>query len=228
MANVNTNKPPNLPNPPPTWRARSPLNLTPPLHDLPQDFEKMLPKFDPSENILVDDHLQSFYLAIEGLRAGEHEDVVCRLFPHTLKGAAASWYFALPTNSITDWDTFERIFRSKYAVQKTHAALMKGFYALKKERKEKVHSFTQRFAAYLKNFSATDKPSNKVLIEYHTSDLGPNLAMLAKMQVKPTLSETYEEAERVEAERESIEYYPEQLSEKTFGKKALLFTKPKE
>ena len=52
MANVNENQPPNLPNPPPSWRARSPLNLAPPLHDLPQAFEKMLPKFDPSENIL--------------------------------------------------------------------------------------------------------------------------------------------------------------------------------
>ena len=57
--------------------------MTPPLHDLPQDFDKILPNFDPSEGILVDDHLQSFYLAIEGLRAGEHEDVVCMLFPHT-------------------------------------------------------------------------------------------------------------------------------------------------
>ena len=133
---------------------------------LPRDFEKMLPKFYPSENILVDDHLQRFYMAIEGLRAREHEDVVYILFPHTLKGVAASWYFALPTKSIPDWDTFERIFRSKYASQKTHAALMKGLCALKKERKEKVHSFTQRFVAYLKNFSAADKPSDKVLIEY--------------------------------------------------------------
>ena len=96
-------------------------------------------------------------MAIEGLNAGEHEDVVFRLFPHTLKGATASWYFGLPANSIPDWDTFERIFKNKYAAQKTHAALMKGPCALKKERKEKVHSFTQRFAAYLKNFSATNK-----------------------------------------------------------------------
>ena len=48
MANVNANQPPNPPNPPPAWRARSPLNLASPLHDLPQAFEKMLPKFDPS------------------------------------------------------------------------------------------------------------------------------------------------------------------------------------
>ena len=135
MAGVNANHPFNPPNPPLAWKARSPLNLTPPLHDLPQAFEKMLPKFDPNEKMLVDDHLQSFYLAIEGLRAGEHEDVVCRVFPHTLKGAATSWYFGFPANSIPDWDTFERIFRRKYATKKTHASLMKGLCSLKKERK---------------------------------------------------------------------------------------------
>ena len=126
MVGVNANQPPNPPNPPPAWKFKSPLNLAPSLHDLPQVFEKMLPKFDSNEKILVDDYLQSFYLAIEALRAEKHEDVVCRLFPHTLKGVAASWYFGLPAKSILDWDTFERIFRSKYVAQKTHASLMKG------------------------------------------------------------------------------------------------------
>ena len=110
MAGINVNQP----NPLPAWREKTPLNLTPPLHNLPQAFDKLLPKFDPAKRIAIDDHLQSFYLALEGLRAGEHEDVVCRIFPHTLKGAAASWYFSLPTNSIPDWDTFEKVFRSKY------------------------------------------------------------------------------------------------------------------
>ena len=86
---------------------------------------------------------------------------------------------------------------------------MKGLRTLKKERKEKVHSFTQRFAAYLKNFSKFDKPSDKVLIEYYTSALGPELAMFAKIRAKPTLAETYAEAEVVEAERESIKDYLE-------------------
>ena len=52
--------------------------------------------------------------------------------------------------------------------------------------------------------------------------------MFAKMKAKPTLAKTYEEAERVEAEKESIEDYPEQSGEFFLGKKALLFTKPKE
>ena len=105
---------------------------------------------------------------------------------------------------------------------------MKGLCALNKERKEKVHSFTQRFASYLKNFSEADKPSDKVLIEYYTSALGPELAMFSKMKAKPMLAETYEEEERVEAEKESIEDYPEWSGEKNGGRKTLLFTKPKE
>ena len=70
-----------------------------------------------------------------------------------------------------------------------------------------MHNFTQRFFA-------TDKPSDKVLIEYYTSALGPDLAMFSKISVKPTLSKTYEEAERVEDEKESIEDYPVQSKEK--------------
>ena len=86
---------------------------------------------------------------------------------------------------------------------------MKGLCPLKKERKEKVHSFTQIFIAYLKNFSEANKPLDRVLIEYYTSALGSELAMFAKMKSKPILAETYEEAERVEAEKERIEDYPE-------------------
>ena len=43
--------------------------------------------------------------------------------------------------------------------------------------------------------------------------------MFSKMKAKPTLAETYEEAERVEAEKESIEDYPERLGEKMLGRK---------
>ena len=48
------------------------------------------------------------------------------------------------------------------------------------------------------------------------------------MKAKPTLVETYEEAERVEAEKESIEDYPKQLEEKTIGRRTLLLPKPEE
>ena len=105
---------------------------------------------------------------------------------------------------------------------------MKGLGLLRKEKNEKVHTFTQRFSAYLKNFSESDRPSNKVLIEYFTSALGPELAMFAKMKARPTLVEIYEEAERVEAEKESVADYPDLPEEKTTRRRTLLLSKPKD
>ena len=106
---------------------------------------------------------------------------------------------------------------------------MKGLISLKKEKKERVHNFTQRFASYLNNIDAAKNPSEHALIEYYTSTLGPNLAMFVKRSVKPTLLDTYEEDENVEAEMESIDHYHVQSEEKTYGnKKPLLLTKPKD
>ena len=88
-----------------------------------------------------------------------------------------------------------------------------------------MHKFTQRFVAYLNNFSVANKPSENALIEYY----GRDLAMFTKTLVRPTLVETYEEANKVEAEMESIEHYLVQSEENTFGnKKPLLLTKPKD
>ena len=97
----------------PAWRARTPLNLAVPLHAFPQNDDKSFPKFDLGAGISVDDHLQSFFLAIE-LLVVEHEHVVCKLFPHTFKAKASTWYFGLPANSIMNWDTFERLFKGKF------------------------------------------------------------------------------------------------------------------
>ena len=84
---------------------------------------------------------------------------------------------------------------------------MKGLISLKKEKKERVHNFTLRFAAYLSKFDTPDKPFEHALIEYYTSTLGPDLAMFVKRSVRPTLLYTYEEVEKVEAKMESIDHY---------------------
>ena len=126
MANVNQPNPnaiANQPNPP-SWRARTTINLAPPLHDFPKHPEKDLPNFDPEKVIFVEDQLQSFYLALEIL-AIEHEDVVCRLFPHTFEAKASTWYFGLQANSIVDWDNFVRVFKGKFGSQRTTTTLMK-------------------------------------------------------------------------------------------------------
>ena len=97
----------------PTWRARTPLNLGTPLHDLPKYPKQVLPMFDPGKGISVEDHLKSFYLALILLNV-DHKYLVYILFPYTFDPRASSWYFSLHDNSIENWDTFERMFRGKF------------------------------------------------------------------------------------------------------------------
>ena len=85
----------------PTWRAKMPLNVAAPLHDLPKYLERVLPKFDPRKGISIEDHMKSFYVTLSLLNV-EHEDIVCKLFPYTFDPRASSWYFSLQANSITD------------------------------------------------------------------------------------------------------------------------------
>ena len=127
------------------------------MHALPQNNENPLPKFDPGKGISIDDHLQSFYLVLE-LLVVENEDMVCRLFLHTFEAKASSWYFGLQENTITNWDTFQRVFKGKFGSQRTTSTLMKELLSLRMDKKEKVQDFNQRFASHLNNFSATINP----------------------------------------------------------------------
>ena len=44
----------------PSWRARTPLNITAPLHDLPKHLERVLPEFDPGKGVSLEDHLKGW------------------------------------------------------------------------------------------------------------------------------------------------------------------------
>ena len=83
------------------WRERMPLNLATPLHDLPKHLERTLPKFDPGKCISIEDHLKSFFLALELLNI-EHEYVLCSIFSHNFETKSSSWFFSLQANSITN------------------------------------------------------------------------------------------------------------------------------
>ena len=105
---------------------------------------------------------------------------------------------------------------------------MKEFLALRMEKKEKVWDFDQRFASHFNNSSAAIMPAEETLIEYYSSALSPEIAMFMKQSVKPSLLETYEEAKNVEEELKRINKQSTDSDTKTFNKKPLLLTKPKE
>ena len=71
-------------------------------------------------------------------------------------------------------------------------------------------------------------PAEETLMEYYSSTLFPEIEIFVKRSAKPSLLETYEEAKKVEEELESINKQSVDSDVKTFNKKPLLLTNPKE
>jgi hypothetical protein len=93
----------------PWWFTINALSIPGPQNHLPKHLEKLLPKFDPDDDILPKNHIDKFMLAMSIMNV-QHEDVACRLFYFTLQGKASSWFLNLPSGSITSWQQFENAF----------------------------------------------------------------------------------------------------------------------
>ena len=75
------------------------------------------------------------------LRNIVHEDVVCRLFPYSLKGQNSTWYFALDFGTINSWDDFEKWFLEKFGDASTLANLVMDLSSLRIKGKEVFKEF---------------------------------------------------------------------------------------
>ena len=88
------------------WTRPRAVNMLAPMHALPDAPEKWLPKFNPDDGTQAEEHINNFMLVVN-LKGVTEQDVVVRLFPYTLQGSAGSWYFSLPSGSITSWNVFQ-------------------------------------------------------------------------------------------------------------------------
>lgn len=80
------------PRPVKPWANLGDVKMLAPLHDLPKQTERRLPKFNPDDGLPAEEHLHNYMLAIN-LNGVVEEDCVVRLFPYTFEGSTGSWYF---------------------------------------------------------------------------------------------------------------------------------------
>lgn len=100
----------------------------------------------------------------------EHEDVVCRLFPHTLQGKATKWFFNLAPGSITSWDIFEEAFMVEFNNEESPQILPLELLGIRMNEKEKVKDFNERFIlSSIKSLSSLSKQFrlNIMFLLYH-------------------------------------------------------------
>ena len=104
------------------WLTINALAIHEPQNPLPKHPEKLLPKFDPDDDILPEDHINKFMLAMNIMNV-QHEYAACRLFYFTWQGKASSWFFSLVPRSITSRQQFENAFMTHFSDDKISGAL---------------------------------------------------------------------------------------------------------
>ena len=104
--------------------------------------------FDLNNDILHEDHINKFMLCMNIMNV-QHEYLACRLFYFTLQGKESSWFFNLPSGSITSWQQFENTFITQFGDDKTSGTLFLEISRLRINKKEKFKEFNQRFITLL-------------------------------------------------------------------------------
>ena len=75
----------------------------------------------------------------------EHEDVVMKLFVHSLTGDARDWFRRLPNDSITSWSDLEKSFKEQYGDHTNVGFILNEFHNIKKGKNESTFDFNVRF-----------------------------------------------------------------------------------
>ena len=68
----------------PWWLTIDSLAILGPLNPLPKHPKKLLPKFDPDDDISLESHIKKFMISMNMMNNVQHEYVACRLFCFTL------------------------------------------------------------------------------------------------------------------------------------------------
>ena len=88
------------------WESNNALSLQGPLHELPRKAVVLLPRFKGEGSASANENIGK-YESIICLLNIVHEDVVCKLFPLTLKGKAFYWFNVFPIHSVHNWSQFK-------------------------------------------------------------------------------------------------------------------------
>jgi hypothetical protein len=119
----------------------APLVLPVPLHDLPENYMKSLPKFTGEGDLTAQEHI-NFFDQFADILGIEHEDVYSRLLVQTFEGQVRTWFQSLPAGSLRSYEELESAFIRQWGERKDHLYYLTEFGALRKKNSESVLEFT--------------------------------------------------------------------------------------
>jgi hypothetical protein len=181
-----------VPTPPPRVFAKvaaryAPLVFPIPLHDLPENYIKNLPKFTGEGDLTIAEHINLFdqFVDILGLK---HEHVYSNLFVQTFEGQVQTWFQSLPAGSILSYDGLEDAFLRQWGKIKDHLYYLTNFGSLRKNNSETIMEFIQRFNKLYNKIPAEVKPSQPAAKVTFTGAFKADFALLLRERRGATLN----------------------------------------
>jgi hypothetical protein len=191
------------PAPPPRVFAKvaaryAPLVLPVPLHDLPENYIKNLPKFTGEGDLTATEHI-NFFDQFTDILGIEHEDVYSRLLVQTFEGQVRTWFRSLPAASILSYDALEDAFLRQWGERKDHLYYLTEFGSLRKKNSETVMEFIQRFNKLYNKIPAEVKPSQPAAKVTFAGAFEPDFALLLRERRGATLNRMQDDAVEIES-----------------------------
>jgi hypothetical protein len=176
----------------------APLVLPVPLHDLPKNYMKNLPKFTGEGDLTATEHINFFdqFADILGL---EHEDVYSRLLVQTFEGQVRTWFRGLSADSIGSYDELESAFLRQWGERKDHLYYLTEFGALRKKNSETVLEFTQRFNKLYNKIPAEVKPSQPATKVTFVGAFEPDFSLLLRERRSVDLTKMQDDVVEIES-----------------------------
>jgi hypothetical protein len=177
----------------------APLILNQPLNPLPAgDYLKYMPKFTGEGDIIVEEHLATFYSYADNLNI-ENEDVWMRVFVQSLDGEVRKWFRGLAPGSIVGIEALDNVFLRKWGDRKDYIYYMTEFRSLKKQEGESVSKFSKRFNNMYNKIPAEIKPSEASTQISYASAFDPNLCLILRERRATSLAQMQDAAIEVES-----------------------------
>ena len=114
------------------------------------------------------DHLESFKTLMH--LQGIPEEIMCRVFPTTLKGPTKVWFSKLTPNTVSTFKELSRHFVTHFIGGQRHRKSLTAILSITQLEDESLRSYVTNFN---KEALLIDKADNKVLVTAFTRGLQP-------------------------------------------------------
>jgi len=176
----------------------APLVLPIPLHDLPENYIKYLPKFTGEGDLTTTEHI-NFFDQFADILGIEHENIYSRLLVQTFEGQVRTWFRSLPATSILSYDALEDAFLRQWGERKDHLYYLIEFGSLRKKNSETVMEFIQRFNKLYNKIPAKVKPSQPASKVTFAGAFEPDFSLLLRERRGTTLNRMQDDAVEIES-----------------------------